>query len=397
MIEQECLEWIFEAPDTYRFDRHSPEEFLKMDIDPRDPLRQMWDTSVTSVRIRNEDDPDTIGPYLRQRLVQGGGKLTDLYGLPMLTQGRYMAGITWSTECPTGWSEEQIAFFDHCMPMLDMTLNLILQRFVMDNLLCTYLGKDPGSRVSKGSVFRGKGVTVRSVLWFSDVRGYTTLSSHLERDAVIELINDVFELTEEVLNKHGGEILKFMGDGILAIFREPDGAVDSGDNGDGTCKGNNNSNAVANDQQNDNSNIDKADKIWMRASLPYQVSSSICSNGSNAAEEFQRRLAELSKSRIAKGLPGVEVGVGLHYGDCSYGNVGAPSRLDFTVIGNSVNVASRVESLCSKLGASILATDDFIQRLSSGRRDWAFKGEHLLKGVTDPVGVHELQLRREES
>ena len=68
-----------------------------------------------------------------------------------------------------------------------------------------------------------------------------------------------------------------------------------------------------------------------------------------------------------------------------------------TVIGNSVNVASRVESLCSKLGVSILATDDFVQRLSSGKRDWAFKGEYLLKGVTDPVGVHELQLRPEES
>jgi adenylate cyclase len=203
---------------------------------------------------------------------------------------------------------------------------------------------------------------VRSVVWFSDVRGFTSLSCRLEREHVIGLINDVFEVTETVLKKHGGQILKFMGDGVLAVFTEPDGEDHEGSTSD-RC---------------------------MRDSLT--LGTPVCGKAKAAAAEFQKKLKEMSDKRVAHESPGAEVGIGLHYGDCSYGNVGAESRLDFTVIGPSVNLASRVEGLCSKLGASVLATEEFVQRDLGRRSGWTFRGKHSLKGVMGETPIYELMM-----
>ena len=183
---------------------------------------------------------------------------------------------------------------------------------------------------------------MRSVIWFSDVRGFTSLSSLVEPHVVIELINSVFEFTHFAIREHGGEILKFMGDGILAVFTEPDRP------------------------RRRESTMDWARKekegIIKEGSQTFGESSGICEGVRRAAVQFQQKLQEWSAERIKNGDPGAEVGIGLHYGDCSYGNVGAPARLDFTVIGPSVNLASRVGTLCSKLSASILASDAFVSR-----------------------------------
>jgi len=114
----------------------------------------------------------------------------------------------------------------------------------------------------------------------------------------------------------------------------------------------------------------------------------LCSMARKAASEFQQQLAQLRMRRSDLGLPGPDVGVGLHWGDASYGNVGGPTRLDFTVIGPSVNLASRVEGLCSKLSAKVLASEAFVVRDDSGF--WHCLGKHVVKGHTEPVSVYEL-------
>eukprot|EP00977_Amphora_coffeiformis_P012037 scaffold2974_cov181-Amphora_coffeaeformis.AAC.5 len=114
------------------------------------------------------------------------------------------------------------------------------------------------------------------------------------------------------------------------------------------------------------------------------------SNARCAAVQFQQQLQDWSAEHIKNGDPGVEVGIGLHYGNCSYGNVGAPSRLDFTVIGPSVNLASRVEGLCSKLGASILASEPFVSRDTAFNEEkWKPRGAFDLKGINGEVDVYE--------
>lgn len=106
-------------------------------------------------------------------------------------------------------------------------------------------------------------------------------------------------------------------------------------------------------------------------------------------QQFSSRVSFVSGEQVPR------VGIGLHYGDCTYGNVGAPLRLDFTVIGPSVNLASRVESLCSELSADVLATAEFVEFDSADSNDdsetaWKNRGAHAVKGFTEPITVFEL-------
>jgi len=216
------------------------------------------------------------------------------------------------------------------------------------------------------------------------MRGFTTLSSQLGRDDTIQLINDVFEQTEAALKEHGGEILKFMGDGLLAVFsderpntKSQQSSMSERSRGPMTyC--NSSFRSITRDE-----NLD--DSFHSR-----DTGMALCERATSAARNLQERLVRLRARRAEQGLAEPKVGVGLHYGDCSYGNIGSHSRLDFTVIGPSVNLACRVEGLCSTLQASVLATEEFVN-LDPGKGSWGCRGEFLLKGVPNTVSVFELQ------
>ena len=201
---------------------------------------------------------------------------------------------------------------------------------------------------------------IRSVIWFSDIRGFTKMSNELERTAVVDLINGVFDVTASVIRKHKGQTLKFMSDGLMAIF----------------------SSATTSFQR---SSLTKDEK----RELDEQEGAQLCQAARMAAAEVQCQLAQLRRERQQERLRGASVGIGLHYGDVSYGNVGAAERLDFTVLGSAVNLASRTESLCSKLGAQVLCTQEFFE-LDGNIDAWESRGEHQVKGVAKPVHVFEL-------
>jgi adenylate cyclase len=261
----------------------------------------------------------------------------DLYGQSMRFRGAWVGGITWATRAEGGFTAAHLQFLEQLGPALTAIVEPLARDLVTATLLRTYLGRDAGDWVSSGQVRRGDQQTLRAAVWFCDVRGFTQLSSTLPRQQLLDLLNDTFEEIVDGLHAHGGEVLKFMGDGLLAVFTGDDEGA-------------------------------------------------LCRSAADAVTTVQRQLAELTVRRSKHGRATADVGIGLHFGDVTYGNIGAPARLDFTVIGSAVNLAARVESLCGRLGVSALGTEAFASRANAG---WTKQGEHLVKGVEEPIVVYQ--------
>ena len=290
---------------------------------------------------------------------------TDLYGLSTPNTGRdgkLEGGFTWATKAPGGFTDDHIEIIRATLLSLATVVRFQISNFKCRTLLSIYLGEDAGSRVYGGEIGRGEGVVIRSVIWFSDIRNYTKMCGELSRKEMIALINGVFEVTADVIREHKGQVLKFMGDGLMVIFS-----------------------TGAKSFQRSSLTADEKRDVDGRAAV-------VCRNARLAARTLQTRLAALRRERESEGLRGASVGVGLHYGDVSYGNVGAKERLDFTVLGPHVNLASRTESLCSKLGAQVLCTSDFAKFDVEGGNCWTSHGEHTVKGVAEPVDIFKLLL-----
>ncbi len=236
-------------------------------------------------------------------------------------QGIYAGGITYSSKAP--FTDEHLELLRELNPVLSAIIEPLTYKLVTANLLETYLGKDAGQKVFLGQVKRGDGQTLRAVVWFSDIRGFTSMSERLELGELLEVLNDAFELVVNAVEENGGEVLKFMGDGLLAVF-----PCDEGD-------------------------------------------AQACALARNAALQ------------LVENMSTVKIGVGLHLGEVNYGNIGAPGRLDFTVIGPDVNLAARVEGQTSSLGQHILATSSVTEH-----GQWEEVAEVSLKGVAEPVQLY---------
>ena len=261
----------------------------------------------------------------------------DLYGQSMVFRGAWVGGIIWATRAEDGFTLAQLEFLEQLTHALTAVIEPMARDLVSASLLRTYLGKDAGDRVSSGQVRRGDQQTLRAAVWFCDLRGFTQLSATLPRQQLLDLLNDTFVEIVHGLHTHGGQVLKFMGDGLLAVF--------TGDDEGAACR-----------------------------------------NAADAVTTVQGRVAELTNRRSSQGLTTADVSIGLHFGDVTYGNIGAPARLDFTVIGSAVNLAARVESLCGSLGFSALGTKAFALRANTA---WTKQGEHSVKGVDEPVEVYQ--------
>src|SRR5215472_9463830 len=211
---------------------------------------------------------------------------------------------------------------------------------IAENVLKTYLGEDAGRRVLRGEVTRGSGEVIEAAIMFADIRGFTELSETLPGDAVIELLNSYFESVILPVEGHGGQVLKLIGDGVLAIFPLGRGGAKPA-----------------------------------------------CFAAGAAALEAFANLAEMNRTRAAAGVPTIRIGITLHVGRVIYGNIGASSRLDFTVIGHAVNLVSRMQRLCRRFDKAMLFSADFVRQsgvpaLSMGR--------HELQGVGAPQEVFAL-------
>jgi adenylate cyclase len=192
---------------------------------------------------------------------------------------------------------------------------------------------------------RGSVDTLHAVLWYADIRGFTPLGDSAPGPAVVELLNDVFEILTASLRARGGQVLKFIGDGMLATFP-----------------------------------FEAADRT------------ETCARALDAAIEAMRNIDALNASRTARGAPVAAVDLALHLGDVLYGNVGATDRLDFTIIGPAINEAARIEALCEPLGRAVLASAEFVDGMTAADRRLESLGRHSLRGVRDPKEIFALNL-----
>jgi adenylate cyclase len=244
--------------------------------------------------------------------------------------------VTCTTREPGGFTDAQIAGIEAVMTPLARVAEARALRRTASTLLDTYVGHDAGERILAGHIRRGDIEEIHAAIWLSDMRGFTALADSLPPRVMIDLLNRYFDCQVPVILDHGAEVLKFMGDGLLAIF-----AID-GNEGE------------------------------------------VCRRALAAARQAQANIAALASSA----MPGLRFGLALHIGDVLYGNIGSGNRLDFTCIGPAVNCAARIEKLTSQLGRAILASGEFARYCPS---EFTTLGEFSLAGLSAPQPVFGLE------
>lgn len=239
-----------------------------------------------------------------------------------------------STNRPGGFRDEDFTLLREVMPVFAVAVKATSLRGIGHGLLAAYLGDDPASRVLSGTVLRGEVQSVEAVVFFTDLRGFTALADTMPGRELIVLLDDYFNCMVEPVVARDGEVLKFMGDGLLAAFG-----------------------IVLNDH------------------------AEVCAAALAAAEDVLARVEALNAERRNAGLPATSLDISLHIGHVLYGNVGSDTRLDFTVIGPAVNEASRIEALCQPLDQALLISQAFAEAATASRGRLVSLGRHRLRGV----------------
>jgi adenylate cyclase len=284
-----------------------------------------------TVRYRLDALTEQDHEVLREVAAEGG---TDYLAFPVPVSRGEWPVLTIATDRAGGFGEADVLKFTTLVEYLGAVVEMHIGHRVTTTVLDTYLGRETGERILRGLIRRGDGEEIRAVLWFSDLRNYTGLSEVLSSEQVMDILNFHFETLGKALARHGGQILKFMGDGVLAIFpiRE---AMFVGE----ACTG------------------------ALQAALDAQAEMDMMNSGREAAEQ-----------------PPIRFGIGLHIGTVTYGNIGTEDRLDFTVIGPAVNRCARLQVLTKEAGVSILASAAFHQ---SCPRPLRSVGRFVIRGVDE--------------
>jgi len=246
---------------------------------------------------------------------------------------------SWTTAAPDGFSDVQIAALKRMVPYLALAIKSVALARMTGTLMDTYLGRDAAHRVLSGRIVRGIAERIDAVIWFSDLQGFTRITDTAP-EQVIPLLNDYADAIVSAIHEHGGDVLKLIGDGTLAIFTAED-------------------------------------RIHA------------CSAALAAAIAARQSVAELKKRRAAQGKPVTGMYLGLHVGEVFYGNVGSRERLDFTVIGPAVNEASRIAAMCRSVDQPILMSEAFAD-VGDIKRRLVSVGRYALRGVSHPQELFTL-------
>jgi adenylate cyclase len=300
------------------------------------PTRIVDDTNA--VFRRRLDAPAPELPLLEELRGQGATDYV-MFPLPFIDRTR-TAVMSFATDATGGFSADDLLELEAAAALFSLYAERQVLRRIAIDLLDTYVGHSAGERIFDGRIERGDSESVFAAIWFCDLRGFTAFSEQAPRAQIIALLNEWFDAVAEALDAHGGEILKFIGDGLLAIF--PTGA-----------------------------------------DIP-----AACDRAVDAARAALDHGAALNRARTERGEPPLAFGLGLHLGEVSYGNVGSRRRLDFTVIGPAVNHASRLQELTKTLGHAALASGALARH---SRRPLASLGRHALRGIDEPVEVFALE------
>ncbi len=275
-------------------------------------------------------EPDQGFPYIKDFSTRG---CVDYICFPLrFTNGEVHV---MSVNSNVGFTDEHVAAMRHVVRPLARVAEGFAMRRVAENILSTYVGASSGARVMAGRIFKGDVETIHAAIWFSDLRGFTEMSSRKSAKEMIGVLNDVFECQVPAIDKHGGEVLKFIGDGLLAIF-----------------------------------------PIKERADAKERCEAAI-----QAGREALAAMDALN----AKDGTELRIGLALHVGDVEYGNIGGASRLDFTAIGAAVNTAARLEGIASKAGRAMVLSEEVAQLVAGAQKP----GEPM--GGFEDLGAFELK------
>jgi adenylate cyclase len=266
----------------------------------------------TGVAIRRRlADPDCALDFPILVDLRGEG-VTDYLVTPLFFTDGAIHIATWSTRQPGGFTDAQLSGLEGIITALSRVAEIRALQRTATILLETYVGPKAGARILKGQIRRGHTEAVHAAIWLSDMRGFTASADRLPLDVLIDLLNRYFDCQVPAILEAGGEVLKFMGDGLLAIFP-----------------------------------IDGADPA------------PVCGRAFAAALKARERISAMAAPGELAGGDGIRFGLALHVGQVLYGNIGGGNRLDFTCIGPAVNLAARLEKVAGKLGRTIVASGDF--------------------------------------
>ncbi|HZH50661.1 MAG TPA: adenylate/guanylate cyclase domain-containing protein [Microvirga sp.] len=249
---------------------------------------------------------------------------------------------SWSTDAKSGFADEEIDLLRELAPSLALAMKSASLARIAETLVETYLGRDAGRRVLSGRITRGVTDRIQAVLWYSDLRGFTRITEAADPEQIIPFLNDYSEAIISSIHEAGGDVLKLIGDGTLAIFKS-------------------------------------------------ETASQACRCALVAQELMRAKIHSLNRERASRSLPVTEAYLGLHIGDVFYGNVGSQDRLDFTVVGPAVNEVSRIVALCRSVERDVLMSSAFFSAASKADREHLVSvGRYALRGVNRPQELFTL-------
>lgn len=337
------FDWHREAGATQERYEHAPAPQRWM----QSPLYFMLDTSTFEFRqdlVNLEDDC----PYpLLVELKEAGG--TDYLAMALFFEKWNIeeekvdpldppegALISWTSDAENGFSDEDRVTIKQSLPALGLALKSASNRQIATDLLGVYLGEDAGNRVLSGEIQRGSLQQLTAVICYFDLTGFTSLTEETPGPALIAMLNHYFGVVVSLIEANGGNVLKFMGDGLLAIFGQDD--------------------------------LQQATESALKS-----------------ATDIRNQLRKNNIVRESEGLPFTDFTLALHLGEVFYGNIGSETRLDFTVIGPAVNLTARISGMHKSVGRRIIVSDAVVQASASKDHDLVSLGRYMLRGVSQPL------------
>jgi adenylate cyclase len=316
---------------TIDFDMPDSPEFT------RNPLAILYGHGH-EVRYRLDNPESKRFPFFDELRAEG---VTDYIALPLRFTDGTLHASSWTTRAPDGFTDEQLEALRKIVAPFARIGEIWALRRTAATLLDTYVGNRAGERIMAGQIRRGHAEAMQAAIWLSDLRGFTALSDRLAPEIVVDILNQYFDCQVPAIRKHGGEILKFMGDGLLAVFPI---AKDGGNLGE------------------------------------------VCGRVLDAAREARVNVDAMNYPN-GRAVERFRFGVALHIGGILFGNIGGSSRLDFTCIGPAVNLAARLEKIAGRLHRTVVASAAFTEAYAC---DWADLGEFPIAGFSKAQRVYGL-------
>jgi adenylate cyclase len=295
-------------------------------------------TQGVEVRGRLFDPHAKEFPFFGDMRAEG---VTDYIAVPLPFIDGTVNASSWTTKQPGGFTDEQLNALRAVIPALARYIEIVSLRRTAAMLLDTYVGNRAGERIMGGQIRRGHAETMHAAIWLSDLRGFTALSDRLPAETVVDILNQYFDCQVASIRAHGGEVLKYMGDGLLAVFPIDEYVGDA---------------------------------------------PQVCSRVLEAAHESRASVADMQYP-VGETVERFRFGVALHVGRILYGNIGGGNRLDFTCIGPAVNLTARLEKIASRLHRTVVASEGFAGICRGG---WSDLGEFPIAGFSKAERVYGL-------